>query len=92
MTLTMTHLGLPPTLATTLRSPNCVASAFDRVRECSRNVTRWKNGRTAMRWMAAGLLEAEQSFHRIKGYRALPVLITALAKLTTSLDHQSEAA
>jgi len=91
-TLTITHLGLPPTLASTLSSTNCIESSFDRVRKCSRNVTRWRNGRMAMRWAAAGLLEAEKSFHRIKGYRALPVLITALAKFTTSLDHESKAA
>jgi transposase-like protein len=91
-TLTITRLGLPPTLASTLSSTNCIESAFDRVRKCSRNVTRWRNGRMVMRWTTAGLLEAEKSFRRIKGYRALPVLIAALAKVTTSLDRQSEAA
>jgi len=34
----------------------------------------------ARRWVGAVLLEAEERFHRIQGYREMPLLITALGK------------
>jgi hypothetical protein len=34
----------------------------------------------AWRWAGTVLLEAERRFHRIKGYRQMPLVIEALAK------------
>ncbi len=79
-TLTLTRLGVPETLRRTLRSTNAIESAFDKVRVASRNVKRWRNGEQVLRWSAAGLLEAEKGFRRIKGYRELPVLAEALSR------------
>jgi hypothetical protein len=31
-----------------------------------------------LRWSAAGVLEAERSFRKIVGYRAMPMLVAAL--------------
>ncbi|MEW6047543.1 MAG: IS256 family transposase, partial [Bacillota bacterium] len=50
------------------------------VRTVARNVKRWQNGEQVLRWAAAGLLEAESRFHRIAGYRDIPVLVQALRK------------
>ena len=52
----------------------------DRVRppQTSRNVRHWLNGEMALRWTAAGMLEAEQQFHRIIGYRDLAKLAIAI--------------
>ena len=49
----------------------------DRVRppQTSCNVRHWLNGEMALRWTAAGMLEAEQQFHRIIGYRDLAIAI-----------------
>lgn len=44
----------------------------------ARNVKRWQNGRQALQWIGAGLLEAEQHFHRIRGYRLLGMLQDAI--------------
>lgn len=79
-TLTLTRLGLPETLKRTLRSTNAIESTFDKVRVASRNVKRWRNGEQVLRWSAAGLLEAEKGFRRIKGYRELPLLEEALRR------------
>lgn len=79
-TLTVLRLELPEALRQTLRSTNPIESAFDKVRMASRNVKRWRNGQQVLRWTAAGLLEAEQGFRRIKGYRQLPRLSDALRK------------
>jgi hypothetical protein len=55
----------------------------DRVRppQPSRNVRHWQNGEMALRWTAAGMLEAEPQFRRIIGCRDL-------AKLTTVIDRE----
>lgn len=79
-TLTVLRLGLPDLLARSLRSTNAMESAFDAVRTVARNVKRWQNGEQVLRWTAAGLLEAESRFHRIAGYRDIPLLVQALEK------------
>ena len=43
-----------------------------------RNVKRWRNAEMALRWTAAGLLEAQKTFRRLKAYRQLPILDAAL--------------
>jgi putative transposase len=50
------------------------------VRRSSRNVKRWSSGEMALRWTAAGMLEAERQFRRIIGY-------TDLAKLAVAIEH-----
>jgi hypothetical protein len=50
------------------------------VRRTSRNVKHWQSGDMALRWTAAGMLEAERQFRRIIGYTDLAKLITAIAR------------
>ncbi len=41
------------------------------------------------RWVAAGMLNAERSFRRVKGCKVMPVLVDALARhagITTTTD------
>ncbi len=45
-----------------------------------------------LRWTAVGLLYAEQSFRRIRGYRHLPLLKRALRAEPSKLDLTEEAA
>ena len=47
-------------------------------RTTNRNVTRWRDGQMVLRWTAAGMLNAERSFRRIKGYKQMPQLVDAL--------------
>jgi putative transposase len=42
-------------------------------------VKRWQDGDMRLRWAAAGMLAAASQFRRVKGYRQLPKLATALA-------------
>ena len=48
------------------------------VRDHARNVKRWQDGDMRLRWAAAGMLAAASQFRRVKGYRQLPKLATAL--------------
>ena len=47
-------------------------------REHSKNVKRWRDGTMALRWCAAGMLEAGHQFRRVNGRLHLPKLRTAL--------------
>lgn len=77
-TLTVLRLGVPPTLARTLRSTNAIESMISVCREHAANVKRWRDGQMALRWCAAGMVEAGKQFRRVNGYRHLATLRAAL--------------
>lgn len=77
-TLTVLALGVPPTLARTMRSTNPIESMISICREHSANVKRWQGGQMALRWCAAGMVEAGKQFRRVNGHLHLPALRTAL--------------
>jgi transposase-like protein len=77
---TVARLGIDGRLATTLTSSNPVESMISIARTTNRNVTRWRDGQMVLRWTAAGMLNAERSFRRIKGYKQMPQLIKALRR------------
>jgi putative transposase len=79
-TLTVTRLGLSGSLLDTFKSTNPIESMISIARDVTGNVKRWKNGKMVMRWMAAGLLDAEKRFRRVKGYRDMPMLRVALRR------------
>ena len=81
-TLTVLRLGVPPTLARTLRSTNCIESMISVCREHAGNVKRWRDGQMAMRWCAAGMMEAGKQFRRVNGHLHLPTLRAALERET----------
>ena len=77
-TLTITRLGVPPTLARTLRSTNSIESMIEICRDHAANVKRWRDGQMVLRWIAAGMGEAAKQFRRVNGYVYLPALRAAL--------------
>ncbi len=79
-TLTVLRLDVPPTLARTLRSTNAVESMISISRDHSRNVKRWRDGQMALRWCAAGMVEASKQFRRVNGHLHLPALRAALER------------
>ena len=72
--LTVIRLGLPHELRRSLACTNIIENALGTVRQVTRNVKRWRNAEMALRWTAAGLLEAQKTFRRLKAYRQLPIL------------------
>jgi len=79
-TLTGLRLGVPPTLARTLRSTNAIESMIGVCRQRSANVKRWRDGDMAMRWCAAGMVEAGKQFRRVNGHLHLASLRAALER------------
>ena len=79
-TLTVLRLDVPPTLARTLRSTNAIESMISICRDHSRNVKRWRDGQMALRWCAAGMVEASKQFRRVNGHLHLPNLRASLER------------
>jgi putative transposase len=77
-TLTVTRLGLSPSLLRTFKSTNPIESMISVARTVTGNVKRWRSGEMVLRWTAAGVLEAEKQFRRVNGYRDLQLLRLAL--------------
>jgi putative transposase len=77
-TLTVLRLDISPTLARTLRSTNSIESMISICRNHSMNVKNWQSGNMALRWCAAGMIEAGKQFRRVNGHLHLPALRTAL--------------
>ncbi len=79
-TLTLMRLGIGGQLAKTLCSTNACESMIEIVRHTQRNVKRRHDGDMRKRWTAAGMLQAEQQFRRIIGYRDLAKLVVAIER------------
>lgn len=92
-TLTIYRLGVPPTLARTLRSTNPVESMIEICRDHCANVKRWRDGEMALRWCAAGMTEAVKQFRKVNGFLHLPALREALDRYVagvTTIDESEE--
>lgn len=96
--LTVNRLGLPLELRRVLACTNAIENMLGTVRRVCRNVKRWRNAEMALRWTAAGMMEAAKGFRRLKAYKQLPVLKAALlarqAKhaITNRLEENRQAA
>ncbi len=77
---TARRIGVAPSLAKNLTNTNCIESMISVARRTTRRITRWKDGSMKKRWLAAGMLEAERSFRRIKGYTAMSTFVDALRR------------
>lgn len=75
-----TRLGCSTALAKTLNNTNCIESMISITRRVMRNVKRWQDGAMKKRWCAAGMLEAQRSFRRIRGYKDIPEFVKQLRR------------
>jgi hypothetical protein len=77
---TVGRIGIEGRLAKTLTTSNPVESMISIARATNSNVTRWRDGQMVLRWTAAGMLNAERFFRRIKGHKQMPQLVYALRR------------
>ena len=75
---TVTRLGITGTLARTLTTSNPIESMISIARTTNRNVTYWRDGQMVLRWTAAGMLNAQRSFRRVRGFKQMLQLVAAL--------------
>src|SRR3954451_15534793 len=76
--LCVVRLGLPRDLRRSLACTNIIENMNGTIRQVSRNVKRWRDGSMALRWTAAGMMEAKKGFRRLIAYKQLPTLKAAL--------------
>ena len=92
---TVRRLGVGDRLAKTLMSTNPIESMISVGKTTTRNVKRWRDGTMIKRWMAAGMLNAERGFRRVKGCKDMPTLVAALARhveaVTSSCENEEVA-
>jgi putative transposase len=67
-TLPVHRLGIGAVLRRKLATTNPIDPCLSTVQPAARNVKRWREGNQPLRWTAAGLLEVEKKFRRMKGY------------------------
>lgn len=79
-TLSVHKLQMPEMLRKSLASTNIIESAFSVAEELCRRVKRWREGDHRERWAGSALLLAESKFRRVKGYKEIPKLLSALAE------------
>jgi transposase-like protein len=74
------RLGVSDRLARSLTNTNMIESMISVARDTTHHVKRWRNGTMVKRWAAAGMLNAERSFRRLKGCKDMPTLVAELAR------------
>ena len=79
---TVARLDIPVRLRRTLTNTNCIESMISICRTTTGRVKNWRDGNMKKRWIAAGMLEAERSFRRVKGHADMPALVTAIGRAT----------
>lgn len=77
---TVRRLGLSDRLCRTLSNTNTIESMISVAKTTTGNVKRWRDGKMIKRWVAAGMLNAERGFRRVKGVKDMPALLAALAR------------
>ncbi len=66
------------TLTRSFSTTNPIENMNDRIRQIARRVKRWRGGEMILRWVGAGVWEAERGIRRLTGAAATPKLIAAL--------------
>lgn len=90
---TVRRLGVGDRLARTLSSTNAIESMISVGKSTTRNVKRWRDGTMVKRWAAAGMLNAERNFRRLRGCNDMPTLVAGLKRHIDTVtakreDHQ----
>lgn len=91
-TFTINRMDLSSSLMRCLGTTNIIESPNSGVRQKTRRVSRWKNGKMVMRWAASGFLATEKNFRKIMGYKDLWMLEVALGRKKGKVDNRTEAA
>lgn len=90
-TFTINRLELSSSLRLCLGTTNIIESPHSGVRVRTGRVSRWKDGKMVLRWVASAFLETEKNFRRIQGFRDLWMLKAKLRD-DVSLDAEEKVA
>ena len=84
--------GFPGRMKSTsmLRNTNAIENLNSGIVTHSRNVMRWQSGSMVVRWVSAGIVEAEQKFRRVQGYRDIAPLTKSLELIEAKEEAAAE--
>jgi len=89
--LTLFRVEVPNNLNVSLLSTNAIENAFKNLRRHIGRVARWREEtRQADRWVASGLILAQKTFRRVRGYQAFGMLQDALEKALQDSQEATE--
>jgi putative transposase len=77
-TLLLHRLGMTE-FSASFATTNCIESVNAHLERTTRKVKHWQNSPQRSRWIAAGLIEAEERMRRVNNYERLGVLKNALS-------------
>lgn len=77
-TLTLHLLGVPDMLRKSFSTTNLIESTFSFAETIMHNVKRWRSPMQRLRWCSTAFLRAEKQFRRVRGYKSMQVLVSAL--------------
>ena len=79
-TLTLHRLGVFAVLGKSFKTTNCLESINAQAEERCQKIDHWKNSSQKRRWLAAALNDIEPRLRKVRGYRRLDKLRTAIMK------------
>lgn len=91
-TLTVKRFDLPQQLERILSTTNAIENLMGSVRDQTRRVKKWKDGRMMLRWVATALQDASTRFRRVMSRTAMRDLATALRGAPTRVAKETNAA
>ena len=77
-TLTLHLLGIPELLRESFSTTNLIESTFSFAQTIMHNVKRWRTPMQRLRWCSTAFLRAEKQFKRVRGYKSMSVLVSAV--------------
>jgi len=87
-TLSLHRLGLSEVLGKSFKTTNCLESLNAQLAQRTDKVDRWINSDQKQRWVATALLDIEPGLRRVKGFRYLPLLRSALRELIRQAEEK----
>jgi len=79
-TLTLHRLGIFAIIGSSFKTTNCLESINSLAEQRCQKIDHWKNSGQKQRWLAAALNDIEPRLRKVKGYRHLSKLRTAIMK------------
>jgi len=58
-----------------------LAKKYRKVRDCEKNIKRYRNSTMSQRWLASALLHCEKNFRRVKGFREINIVAAAIERM-----------
>jgi len=91
-TLTLHRLGMFKKLGTSFKTTNCIENLNRQLGIYTGRVSHWRNSDQRRRWVATALLEIEPAMRKVKGYKYMMVLRSAMRRMSATAEKKSHAA